>query len=181
MGCSPCKTESLKEDAPCYLCGKAPEEYVDNRNGLALDGEPSQPKYASWIRIVSHVIDTTLFLAFCTVLGVLLGAVDLADRMDDNDAAVVAYVLSWLYFAFQESSSAQATLGKRVVGIVVTDLKGHRISFLRATGRYFAKFLSGILFAAGYIMIPLSKKKEGLHDCLAGTYVVYKDGRKTAV
>jgi uncharacterized RDD family membrane protein YckC len=50
----------------------------------------------------------------------------------------------WLYYAFFESSRHQATLGKRWHGLYVTDLQGHRISFVRATIRHFGKVISGL-------------------------------------
>jgi len=71
-----------------------------------------------------------------------------------------------------ESSARQATLGKMAVGIVVTDERGARISFGRATGRFFAKFLSMLILYVGYLMAAFTEKKQGLHDVLAGTLVV---------
>lgn len=85
---------------------------------------------------------------------------------------IIAVTISWLYYALMESSQRQATLGKLAAGIKVTDVNGNRISFLQATGRYFAKILSGLMFGIGYLMIIFTEKKQGLHDILAGTLVV---------
>lgn len=85
---------------------------------------------------------------------------------------ILAVVIVWLYYAFFESSKWQATLGKRFCKIRVTDYKGGRISFLRATGRYFAKYLSTLILFIGYIMIIFTEKKQGLHDMIAQTYVI---------
>jgi uncharacterized RDD family membrane protein YckC len=89
-------------------------------------------------------------------------------------ASAVTAVLAWLYYALMESSKYQATLGKIVLGIVVTDTSGQRISFGRATGRYFAKIISQIILLIGYIMIAFTEKKQGLHDIIASTLVVVK-------
>jgi uncharacterized RDD family membrane protein YckC len=70
-----------------------------------------------------------------------------------------------------ESSSYQATLGKMIFGMKVTDLYGNRISFARATGRHFAKILSGMILGIGFIMVAFTERKQGLHDLLAGTLV----------
>jgi uncharacterized RDD family membrane protein YckC len=78
---------------------------------------------------------------------------------------------SWLYEAFMLSSPYQATLGKMIFGMKVTDLSGNRISFGRATGRHFAKWLSGMILCIGFIMVGLTERKQGLHDMLAGTLV----------
>lgn len=84
-------------------------------------------------------------------------------------AAQVA--LAWLYFALQESSAAQATLGKRACGLVVTDANGGRIGFGQATGRYFGKILSGLILGIGFLMVAFDARKRSLHDQLAKTLV----------
>ena len=76
------------------------------------------------------------------------------------------------YFALLESSRPQATLGKLLFGIKVTDLSGRRISFSRATGRFFGKILSGQLLLIGYFLAAFTQRKQALHDLLAGTLVV---------
>lgn len=85
---------------------------------------------------------------------------------------LVAIVIQWLYFAMQESSEKQATIGKNMMGLRVTDVHGQRISFGRATGRYFGKILSGVILLIGYLMQPFTEKKQALHDMIAGTLVV---------
>jgi uncharacterized RDD family membrane protein YckC len=74
-----------------------------------------------------------------------------------------------------ESSRLQATLGKIAFGIIVADLSGKRISFLRATGRFFGKVLSGQVLLIGYIMAAFMQRRQALHDLLAGTVVVNKN------
>lgn len=86
----------------------------------------------------------------------------------------LSLVINWLYFALLESSERQATLGKMVIGAKVVDEKGDRISFINATGRFFAKILSGLILFIGYIMVAFDSRKQGLHDKLADTFVVYK-------
>jgi len=84
----------------------------------------------------------------------------------------VSVVIHWLYFALQESSSAQATLGKRVLSLKVTTLDGQRIGFGQATGRFFGKIVSGLTLLIGYMMAGFTERKQALHDILAGTLVV---------
>ena len=83
---------------------------------------------------------------------------------------ILNIVCIWLYFALQESSESQATIGKRAMNIYVTDLQGRRISFGQATGRHFSRILSGF-FAIGYIMVAFTEKRQGLHDLIANTLV----------
>jgi uncharacterized RDD family membrane protein YckC len=81
-------------------------------------------------------------------------------------------VINWLYYALLESSFKQATLGKMALGLKVTDMEGKRISFGQATGRYFAKILSGLILCIGYLMAAFTEKKQALHDIIVGTLVV---------
>ena len=84
----------------------------------------------------------------------------------------VSFAIGWIYCAGSESSSWQATPGKRILGIAVTDLAGSRISFARASGRYLAESLSSALFLIGYLVQPFTERRQALHDVLAGTLVV---------
>ena len=80
---------------------------------------------------------------------------------------------SWLYFGLMESSPWQATLGKRAVGIMVTDTEGKRISFARASGRYFASWLSTLVAFVGYILGAITVRKQTLHDLIVRTVVIH--------
>lgn len=96
--------------------------------------------------------------------------------------ALAAIVLEWLYYALMESSAWQATLGKKALGIYATDLSGARISFGRASGRFFGMILFriapliGVLvfFPIDCICAGLTEKKQALHDMMAGCLVLRK-------
>jgi uncharacterized RDD family membrane protein YckC len=89
---------------------------------------------------------------------------------------IFGYILQWLYFAIMESSPKQGTLGKMALGITVTDMEGKRISFLHATGRYWAKsILALVTLGIAYIFAGFTEKKQALHDMVAGTLVWKKD------
>ncbi|MGA9986359.1 MAG: RDD family protein, partial [Terriglobales bacterium] len=136
-----------------------------------------------WIRVVALIIDGIIVRVVIAPVGMIFGGLGLAGGMmggfPHRGLAIlgggVTFILlvfgSWLYEAFMESSSYQATLGKMIFGMKVTDLNGNRISFERATGRHFAKWLSGMILFIGYIMVGLTERKQGLHDLLAGTLV----------
>ena len=85
---------------------------------------------------------------------------------------VISLVAMWLYFALLESGKKQSTWGKRLLGIKVVDVNGGRISFARATGRFFSKMISYIIFYIGFIMAAFTGRKRALHDMIAQTYVV---------
>lgn len=155
-----------------------PDLYPEGYNGPVVYG-------GFWYRFLATFVDGILQQiisgVFAFVFGALYGLTAVA-RGGINDSEimflniagyVIGAVVAWLYNALQESSAAQATVGKRLVGLKVTDLDGDRISFGRATGRHFGKFLSSI-FLIGFLMQPFTEKKQALHDMMAGTLVVKK-------
>jgi uncharacterized RDD family membrane protein YckC len=87
---------------------------------------------------------------------------------------VIRTVLHWLYYALLESSEWRGTLGKKALGLEVTDMNGNRIDFARASGRFFGKILSAIILWIGFIMAGITEKKQALHDILAGCLVIRK-------
>ena len=60
------------------------------------------------------------------------------------------------------------------LGLKVTDMEGNRISFGRATGRYFGKIISGMILYIGYIIAGFTEKKQALHDIMANCLVTRK-------
>jgi uncharacterized RDD family membrane protein YckC len=137
-----------------------------------------------WIRVVAAIIDVVILRVVLLPIRLIFGGLGLAGMMSGaphigfglgllgGGVMVVAMFLGgWLYEAFMESSSYQATLGKMICGMKVTDLNGNRICFGRATGRHFAKILSGLTLCIGYIMVGLTERKQGLHDLIAETLV----------
>lgn len=131
-----------------------------------------------WLRFFALFIDTFIVLILQFAVGFAVGIVMEASgsTVDETMAAVVGFavgsLVNWIYFAGGESGYSQATIGKRAMGLMVTDLNGERITFGRASGRYFSKILSGLFFGIGYLMVAFSEKKQGLHDMMAGTLVV---------
>ena len=161
---------------------------------ITTDG--AEVKYAGfWLRFVAYIIDDLILglAGFLVSLPFIGGIVFSGIKISENpDAAeniatgvmgiigsvmgmvLIIAVLAWLYFALMESSKNQATLGKMALGLKVTDLEGNRISFGRATGRFFGKIISGMILYIGYILAGLTEKKQALHDMMAGCLVIRK-------
>jgi len=134
-----------------------------------------------WVRLVATVIDVlvvqVLILPVFIPLRIAL-AVSSAEIPPDTirDIAmlqnVVLVCLGYsIYEAVMESSAPQATVGKRVFGLKVTALDGHRISLLRAIGRHLAKYISSLIFLIGYVVAGFTLRKQALHDLIAKTLV----------
>ncbi|HBE20218.1 MAG TPA: hypothetical protein DEG17_25285 [Cyanobacteria bacterium UBA11149] len=118
-------------------------------------------------RFLAALLDGIILVIINKILGFALGG-------NMNLVALVGILVGWVYYAVQESSPKQATIGKQALGIVVTDLNNQPISFVTATIRHFSKILSGIILLIGYLMVLFTEKKQALHDMLAGTLVVNK-------
>lgn len=145
-----------------------------------------EPVYAGfWLRFVAVIIDGLVLMipnwVVNAVVATALGVGMLNPTGGQNLGPVFAYLglsivismtMQWLYFAMMESSAHQATLGKMAMGIRVTSLRGERIGFAQASGRYFAKILSGLILNIGYIMAAFTERKQALHDIMAECLVV---------
>ncbi len=127
-----------------------------------------------WIRVVAYIIDAILLSVASGIVGSVFGFNIFAPDWDHFEPAAngISLVIGWLYFALLESSERGATVGKMAVGLRVVTDQGQRLSFMNATGRYFAKFISAIILCIGFIMIAFTDKKRGLHDMIAGTLVI---------
>lgn len=84
----------------------------------------------------------------------------------------IFYVVWWLYNAILHASRWQATLGKRAMGIIVTDLEGNRIGFGKATLRFAGKIISTFIFFLGYVLAAFTSRRQALHDMIGGTIVL---------
>ncbi len=155
------------------------DQLLDNN----LENEkPGFSDYASFgQRFVAVIIDGIILYIFQTIIGYALGLGMMNDPTIFEDGIPTTFYLYYLivlvgqvaYYAVLESGEKQATFGKQAMGIVVTDLRGNRISTLNAVGRYFAKIPSAMILLIGYLMQPFTEKKQALHDMIAGT-LVYK-------
>jgi uncharacterized RDD family membrane protein YckC len=147
-----------------------------------------------WLRLVAYLLDSAIIGFAVTVLFVpfffLMGGVAMletlprhAERVDPAQfmaflsliltLAAIAEVAKWLYFAYLESGEKQATWGKQALGIYVTDLAGQRVTFGRATGRFFAKIVSGLIpLGIGFVMAGFTERRQALHDMIASTLVL---------
>ena len=166
-----------------------PGSFAPDTGAAAVTARKPVAYAGFWLRLAAYLIDSILLgiavgiFIFMPLLG-QSGAGGMSPEsfwalyMDTSRQGIARRLLvvmaAWLYWALLESSALQATPGKRMLGLFVTDLQGRRISFARASGRFFGKFISGFLLMAGYIMAGFTERKQALHDALAGCLVVKK-------
>ncbi len=194
MYCSQCGSPNPDDAKFCARCG-ASLQTLGNVPLLPVTAMPAAKsvEYAGfWRRFVAYVVDrviigvpfSIIILAFMVPSIISLCSNSLSP--EDFPLTIVTFILGWLwlialvvivhvlYFALFESSRLQATPGKLLIGIVVTDLQGQRVSFLRALARNLAKILSHMIFNIGFIMAAFTARKQGLHDILTECLVVMK-------
>jgi uncharacterized RDD family membrane protein YckC len=135
-----------------------------------------------WRRFFAGCVDGILLgivnLALTFLLTNILQAMSTSQDLGTEVAAwfgievIVPTLVCWIYYAGTQSSQQQATIGKAALGIFVTDLDGSRITFWRATGRFVASYLSAFILLIGYLIQPFTRRRQALHDLIAGTLVV---------
>ncbi|HEV2224430.1 MAG TPA: RDD family protein [Candidatus Acidoferrales bacterium] len=199
MFCSNCGTANADGSAFCIQCGRplaiaVPAAVVAAPFPAVATGP--QLYYAGfWLRFVAYLIDMVILVFAEFVLAVILifgtGVISVIRRLPENPTpdeiftgtvifAIVMFVvgmtvLVWLYYAWMESSPSQGTLGKMALGLIVTDMQYRPVSFARASGRFFAKFITGLIpLWIGYIMAGFTAKKQALHDMIASCLVLRK-------
>ncbi len=151
----------------------APESHP---SAVTATAPPTSGSYAGfWLRVWAVLIDAIIVAIGA---GILVSVLNVEGGGSSEDLTAVELLTNvgaaWLYFALMESSALRATVGKMALGINVTDLTGERISFGRATGRHFGKFVSILILGIGYLMAGWTPKKQALHDRMADTLVVRK-------
>lgn len=180
--CSKCGATVWSTDAFCPNCA-APQSHPAV---VATAVVPASARtYAGfWIRFGAVFIDAIVVGIVMSPISMLSGVLfsTMPGRRPEvaipamlsvmGLAVTISLVINWLYESLMTSSSKQATVGKMVFGLVVTDSNGARLSFLHATGRHFAKLLSSMTLFIGYIMAGFTERKQALHDFIASTYVL---------
>ncbi len=183
MFCPQCGANNSQEAKFCTSCAAQ----------LALAAEPAikqpatvptTPKFAGfWFRTLALVIDIVLCQVATFILVLPIGFALGASMAGTSSLSIIAAggeglgfvlgtLIQWLWFTIAESSKWQATVGKKMVGLKVTDESGERVGFGKANGRYWSKILSCLILWIGFVMVAFTEKKQGLHDKMAGTLVV---------
>ncbi len=151
---------------------------------VATPADPaSLPKGGFWIRSLAFLVDIALVAALATAGGILVGvAVQIGgvfssasqadlDWLDGTATTFFSVVIGLCYFALFVGWRGQ-TPGKMLLGLRIIRTSGEEVRYARALVRWLGQCLSALLFGFGFLMVAFSRRKQGLHDKLAGTYVV---------
>jgi len=143
----------------------------------AKQGQMTMDYGGFWVRVFAYLLDLIVILILSIPFAIVFGE----SMFDTSNGAMnfsystsnaVSVMIVAGYFVGFEGSAKQATPGKMAMGLVVTNQRGGRISYLRALGRFAGKYLSAFILFIGFIMVAFTQRKQGLHDFLAQTLVV---------
>jgi uncharacterized RDD family membrane protein YckC len=175
--------------APVWRDPGAPETWTPAAVG------PTVLYAGFWLRVVAAIIDSIALAIPFTPIVLLLFAGMIPSLMRSTNPlelmlsllpriillTIFSAIASWLYWSLMESSSWQATLGKKALGLYVTDMDGHRASFARTSGRFCAgrlvsivPYIGGLYFLVSCICAGLTERKQAIHDIIAGCLVLRK-------
>ncbi|WP_321505918.1 RDD family protein [uncultured Methanoregula sp.] len=201
MFCPKCGKETDASGKYCQWCGADIESLP--ATPVSIPEEEDAPEVGMYAglgrRFIAFIVDIILIILIGSVVitffslvngvkyayfmasGVPYSSLTEAGTLDAALAPLVAaigmlfIVIPWLYFAGFESSRSQATPGKVLMRLIVTDLAGNKPTFARTTLRFFFKYISALIIFIGFIMIAFTKKRQGLHDKIAGCLVLLQD------
>jgi uncharacterized RDD family membrane protein YckC len=204
MFCSKCGTNVAEGAGFCGSCGQPVGGAVAGPGAVAIPAgyvavRPTVAFAGFWLRVVAAIIDgfvigIPMIPVYLVIFASLFSQLQSGDLQNGNAFALISTMLpkfmllcviyligAWLYWGFMESSSWQATLGKKALGLTVTDLEGRRATFAKTSGRFFAgrgagmfPYIGALYFLVSCICAGFTEKKQALHDMIAGCLVIRK-------
>lgn len=153
------------------------QSWTDMPQATVSGGAPNiyGVKHPVFMRWVSASIDFLILtvLTFCTMAVFdVMGGDGGVKLLEDGPLTLTVAILWFGYGLLFESSAWQATPGKKLTGLVITDMSGQKIGFGRALGRAFGKVFSTFVpLYIPYIMVGMTERKQSLHDKMCGTLV----------
>lgn len=124
-----------------------------------------------WIRMLAFVVDALIVVIASEIIIQFLNYFARNVNLLPI-AAILPLLIAFIYMTILWSA-AQATVGQKFCGLrVVNAITWAKISFPRAAARWFALLFSMSILFVGVIMTAFTEGKRGLHDMIAGTFVL---------
>lgn len=140
-----------------------------------------EQKYVGfWARFAASFLDWILINILCIPAWIfLIYRAQYPSGLDDSDVEGTILLYSALYILAQIILLVlwfvkRASVGKMAISAKIVDAKtGKAPTKNQLIGRYFAYLLSFLPLGLGFLWIAFDSKKQGWHDKLAGTAVIY--------
>jgi len=177
--CSECgqpwSPEELARFGDRLICANCKIAYTQKlREGVASAATFTYGGF--WIRFVAAIIDWVILFVTGMVVQMPFARMLQSRRIEETLMALgFVYLIDMAIGATYEGvfvSRFGATPGKMALDLKVVRPDGGPISLGRAVGRYFAKIVSGIILAIGYIIAGFDDQKRALHDMMCDTRVI---------
>jgi uncharacterized RDD family membrane protein YckC len=154
---------------------------LENNSSSSPEPPPRRFEYVGfWKRVAASLIDTLILLIVIVPLLLAIYGRDYFERAQESGFAglwdlviqvvmpAVAVILFW--------KVRGATPGKMAISArIVNASTGAPPGTGQLVGRYFAYIVSALPLFLGFAWIGIDRRKQGFHDKLANTMVVYDD------
>lgn len=177
---TPVRSKSLETWTPIGTLTQFSESAATAEAQMERIPIPEEVFAPIWRRGIALAVDLLAIWVSTFLLGAIMGVViaarhtELVFSQSAADLTIARGILlafPWFYFTVFEGSSLQATPGKLLMKIVVTDTSGYVPGFPRAALRSVAKYVSWCVLLLGFIIAPFTQRKQALHDFVARTVV----------
>jgi uncharacterized RDD family membrane protein YckC len=123
-----------------------------------------------WVRVLAQLIDAALL----ALVGGVVTELSVHPRALDPTIGGLSALLSLLYFGlFWSWLGGGQTVGMRFLGLRVVGTDGQLIGYGTALIRWLGLVVSVSVLFLGVIWVAFDPEKQGWHDKIASTYVVY--------
>ncbi len=116
-----------------------------------------------WVRVVAALIDSVIIAAIGFIVRQIIG-----------DSDPITIIIGAGYHIGMWVKNDGMTFGKKIMGIKVIQTNGQAIDIKTGVIRYIGYIVSGMVLGIGFIWVAFDKNKQGWHDKIANTFVIYK-------
>ncbi len=179
------REEKLNLDTHSVRQRKSRREMAREAGGTSIKGRDIIDPAAHWRRVIAFLIDLIILILIIAVgqlaspffaevgqsVEEFLGPQISSYIFFDIGGAAISFIMHFILVIIP-TTSTQRSLGKRIMKLkIIGTLKPKAPLGVIIIREYIAKPLS-ILSVIGILMIPLNKRRRGLHDYIAGTFII---------